>query len=388
MTLTGSTPEDIEQLLSQAGQLFNDNRLGDAETLLDQAMNCAEDWAPGNSELLKSLAQHYARLGRHRAAISVLETVCQMAPGDFDAEAMLRYLYSNAVKAWHFPMMNDAERNQAFDAAIRAAVGPDTHVLEIGTGSGLLALMAARAGARHVTTCESVDLIAETADEIIKANGHGDRITVVAKPSWDLEVGSDMPDRADLLISEILGTGILDENVIEAFGHARAELLKPGSKVIPRAIGVMSRLVGGPALVDGFSVGTVQGFDLSPFNRFIPNTAVLREETSSFESFSDDEEVFRIALDGAPPEPETRHLKIPITHSGIAVGVLQWVRLYLDDHIICENAPSETLKPSAWKHVLFTFARPVEVSAGETLAVIAAHNLHSTIFTLDLSGDG
>ncbi len=67
------------------------------------------------------------------------------------------------------------------------------------------------------------------------------------------------------------------------------------------------------------------------------------------------------------------------------MGVLQWVRLYLDDDIVCGNAPAETLKPSAWKHVLFTFARPIEVSAGETLAIIAAHNLQSTIFTLDTS---
>lgn len=381
MTITGSTPEDIEQLLSQATQLINDKRFGAAEAVIDRAMARA----PDNPEILKSLAQQYARLGRDRAAISALEKVRKLAPGDFDAEAMLRYLYTSAVKAWHFPMMNDHARNQAFDRAIRAAVGPDTHVLEIGTGSGLLALMAARAGARHVTTCEAVDLIAETADEIIAANGYGDRVTVVAKPSWDLVVGSDMPDKADVLISEILGTGILDENVIGAFGHARANLLKPGAPVIPRGIGIMSRLVGGPALVESFSVGTVQGFDLSPFNRFIPNTAVLREETSGFESFSDDEEVFHIALDGAPPEPETRHLKIAVTRSGIAVGVLQWVRLYLDDTIVCENAPAEQLKPSAWKHVLFTFARPLKVTAGETLAVVAAHNLQSTIFTLDAS---
>lgn len=381
MTMTGSTPQDIEQLLNQAMGLFDDKRFGDAEALLDRAMA----QVPDNPEVLKSLAQQFARLGRNRKAITALETVRQLAPGDIDAEAMLRYLYTSTVKAWHFPMMNDHARNQAFDRAIRGAVGPDTHVLEIGTGSGLLALMAARAGARHVTTCEAVDLIAETADEIIAANGYGDRVTVVAKPSRDLEVGTDMPGKADLLIAEILGTGILDEHVVEAFGHARADLLKPGAPVIPRAIGIMSRLVGGPSLVESFSVGTVQGFDLSPFNRFIPNTAVLREETSSFESFSEDMEVFRIALDGDPPEPETRHLKIAVTRSGISVGVLQWVRLYLDDKIVCENAPAEILKPSAWKHVLFTFGRPVEVSAGQTLAVVAAHNLQSTIFTLDAS---
>ena len=80
-------------------------------------------------------------------------------------------------------MVRDEARNAAYDAALRRAVTPGMRVLEIGTGSGLLAMMAARAGARHVYTCEVVPQIAQAAREIVARNGYAERITVLDKHS-------------------------------------------------------------------------------------------------------------------------------------------------------------------------------------------------------------
>src|SRR4029079_4411538 len=78
----------------------------------------------------------------------------------------LRGLYHGVVPGWHFAMMDHHKRNEAYEAAIRRAV-PGKRVLDIGTGAGLLALMAARAGAAKVTACEAVPIIGELAREII-----------------------------------------------------------------------------------------------------------------------------------------------------------------------------------------------------------------------------
>jgi len=55
--------------------------------------------------------------------------------------------------------------------ALKALVTPTTRVLDIGTGSGLLALLAARAGAAAVTACEVFPNVARAAQRVVNANG-------------------------------------------------------------------------------------------------------------------------------------------------------------------------------------------------------------------------
>jgi hypothetical protein len=52
-----------------------------------------------------------------------------------------------AVNDFHFAMMNDHDRNEFYREALEKAVKPTDMVLEIGTGSGLLAMLAAKSGA-------------------------------------------------------------------------------------------------------------------------------------------------------------------------------------------------------------------------------------------------
>src|SRR5262249_20186498 len=186
--------------------------------------------------------------------------------------------------------------NRAYDAAIRRAVGPDTHVLEIGTGSGLLSMMAARAGARLVSTCESVESIAETAAEIVRLNGFGGRVNVIPKRSTQLALGGGLPERADILIGEIRSDKVREESVRASTAPPRRNLLKPGGIMIPRAIAAVVRLAGGDFLREASMVERIDGFDLAPFNRFVPNSISLSMEAGQMESYSDDIEVFRFDL--------------------------------------------------------------------------------------------
>ena len=62
------------------------------------------------------------------------------------------------------------------------------------------------------------------------------------------------------------------------------------------------------------------------------------------------------------------------------MGLLQWVRLELDDISTFENSPSEQVTPSAWRQVFHPFMQPVEVREGETLQLWAAHDLVSLAF--------
>ena len=74
-----------------------------------------------------------------------------------------------AVNDFHFAMVNDHPRNEFFRKALTKVISPATHVLEIGTGSGLLAMIAAQLGAQHVTAIEANGHMAALAREKLPA---------------------------------------------------------------------------------------------------------------------------------------------------------------------------------------------------------------------------
>jgi len=342
----------------------------------------ALDAEPRNLGLHKHVAKTLERLGRISDAIACWQRAVAIDPGDFESQVLLRNLYTKAVPVWHFPMMNDPARNDAYDRAIRRAVRPGMHVLDIGTGAGLLSMMAARAGAARVTTCEMVPEVAAMARRIVDANGFADRITVIPKISTDLVVGADMPDRADLLVSEVLSSELLAENVVETVAHARAQLIKPGAPMIPAAVSVIAALVGGEDLAKAVSVDRAAGFDISQFNAFSPSVINILMDSSRFEMLTDPVEVFRFDLSKDIPATDAVTHDLPILRAGQAVGMLQWIRLYLDEETVFENQPTLERQVSGWRHMLFTLPHPTAVTAGQTARIEARHARSSIAFML------
>ena len=87
-------------------------------------------------------------------------------------------------------------------------------MLDIGTGSGLLALLAAQAGAPSVTACEVFPAVARAARRGVHANGLDGTVRVVSKRSDALIVGTDLPERASVLVTEIFDTDLLGEGIL------------------------------------------------------------------------------------------------------------------------------------------------------------------------------
>ena len=136
----------------------------------------------------------------------------------------------------HARMLHDERRTNDYLAALRAAVRPDEVVLDIGTGSGVLALTAARLGARRGYAVEASD-IAEVAERVFAANGVADQVTVV--PGWSRVI--ELPEPADLLVAEVIGNEPLEEEILETMLDARRRFLKPGARLIPHALTLLVR---------------------------------------------------------------------------------------------------------------------------------------------------
>ena len=136
----------------------------------------------------------------------------------------------------HARMLHDERRTSDYVAAIRAAVRPDDVVLDIGTGSGVLAVAAAKAGAKRVYAVEASD-IADVAERVFAVNDVRSRVTVL--PGWSREM--DLPEPADLLVAEVIGNEPLEEEILETTLDARRRLLKPGARMIPHALRLLVR---------------------------------------------------------------------------------------------------------------------------------------------------
>jgi protein arginine N-methyltransferase 1 len=136
----------------------------------------------------------------------------------------------------HARMLDDQRRTGDYLAALSEAVRPGDVVLDIGTGSGVLAVAAARAGARHVYALEASD-IAEVAGQVFAANGVQDKVTLI--PGWSRQI--ELPEPADVLVSEIIGNEPFEEEILETVLDARRRLLKPAARLIPHALMLLAR---------------------------------------------------------------------------------------------------------------------------------------------------
>ena len=321
---------------------------------------------------LAALAGLAAKIGLRARVYPLALEARAHAPDDVEVAARTQQLIGHSVPRWHFNMLRDEPRNAAFDAAIRRAVTPGTHVLDIGAGSGLLSLMAARAGAGRVVACEENPAIADVATRIVAANAYVERIRVVTGNSTELDVDADLEGRADVIVSEIVSNNLLAEGVLQTLADATTRLLAPGGQMIPAGGGVMIAL-GSWTTVEERAVAMVDGFDLSGFNALaqVPRTVALSDATLALHS----EAVPLLTFDftAAPPrEPHRATLTLTATGGPIG-GVVQWIRLQLDAEGVYENRPGPDAK-SHWGAQYYPFDKPLDVPAGTAVRIAGVHD--------------
>ena len=131
----------------------------------------------------------------------------------------------------HRTMICDRVRTGAFRRAIDSVVRPGDIVLDVGAGSGILSVFAARAGAARVYAVEQTS-IAVLAQDLAAANGVDDIVHVLHGDILDIE----LPEQVDVIVSEWLGGFGIDEGMLTPIIAARDRWLKPGGVMIPHSV--------------------------------------------------------------------------------------------------------------------------------------------------------
>jgi len=243
-------------------------------------------------------------------------------------------VYSEALAyTTYLDMLNDTARNRAYNLAIQKAVKGAHHVLDIGAGTGLLSMMAWRAICDHPKTMDA------------------EGVRLIHKRSDEMEVGTDMPCRADLLISEILDSQLLGEGLIPTLRHAHEHLLTQDVRSVPAKATIYAQIVEcnylwscydstgvEEQLADGLSI---RSYSLSHASGSA-HAMHVDPLTSQMELLSAPFKVFTFDFSKMPDEQGQSVHFIEIVQDGQAHGIVSWWVLQLDEEgsIFYSTAPT------------------------------------------------
>jgi len=263
---------------------------------------------------------------------------------------------------YHFEVLRDEARARAYDDAIRRRVRKaakkkpskkkgGVSVLDIGAGSGLLAMMAARAGAEKVVACEWHGALATCARRNVAANGLSRAVTVASGDVAKLRRGKQgVPvDGFDVAVIDLFDAGLTGDHVLWMLEQARKNVLAPDAVVVPAAATMYC--VGLEAYT-----AEVNGFDFSAFNKYRwdstyratkladePDARVLTKPKRVFEFFLQQQE--RRDANGeksshfaAAPTRETV-ARLETVASGYLNAVAFWFDLHMDEKETITTAP-------------------------------------------------
>lgn len=274
------------------------------------------------------------------------------------------------VPGWHFGIINDDGRNAIYQEALNRHVRPGMIVFEVGTGTGILAMLAARAGAAHVYTCEMEPLLVEVARENIARNGLADRVTVIPKRSNDVRLGVDLPERADLFVAEIVDNGLLGEEALAITADVQARLLKPGAVLLPDQIELRGTLVGGPAWSKAFRARPACGLDVSALDRLGP--AAVQSPPGLETDLAEDVTALHFDLAAAASYRMAQtSLEVTVQAVGEAEGFLHWIWLRFGEGLEYTNRPPVV---SCWGPRIHVFPRSLPVTAGQVVTLQVHHD--------------
>ena len=322
---------------------------------------------------LIGLGEMIAEKGLKTEAYELCRKALAMEPGDSELLVCVRRVLARLIPSYHVSMMNDTRRNSAWERALTRAIRPGMRALEIGTGAGILALIAARAGA-YVYTCEDDPVIAAIAREIVVLNGLTDRITIIEQRSQHIDPAADLGGPADLLFCDIFTDSLLGFEPLATLVDARRRLLTPGAPSLPSAGSIRVALANWEEYSRLCHIDRSVGFNLAPMMAFVPEAFRLPIIDPSLALMSDARNAFQFDFT-ARMQPKADEAIVPLkaNRHGQVNGIVQWIRLELDHEAVLEARPNAGFI-SFSSPLFYPLVRDISVRIDDIICVNAKHD--------------
>lgn len=250
-------------------------------------------------------------------------------------------------------LLSHRTRIQKFRQAITKIVKSDHHVIDLGTGSGILAILAARQGAR-VTAIDANAESLKYAKAAAERNGVVGNIEFVHSHFYDFEP----KEKADVVLCEMLSSVMLIEQQIPASRYAVKHLLKPNGKIIPQQVTLFAIPVQNVTLWNRFHIEDLK------FPR-IPQTVDMKQSIDLADL--QELEKFDLTKDSDQPLSIDKHLNFEIVQNGTIHGIIGMFESKLYDDITL------TMK-DGWRELFMPLPESVDVKVGTRLDVRVSFN--------------
>ena len=264
----------------------------------------------------------------------------------------------------HGRMIADDVRMNGYVRAMEQLLKPNAVVLDIGTGTGICALLACRLGARRVYAVEPADVIC-VAREAARENGFADRIEFLQNVSTRVR----LPEPADLVVSDLRGVLPPFQHHLPAIMDARQRLLAPDGVLIPARDVMKAAIVEAPDVYQecvgpwsenawGFTMCAAKRLATNRWRkaRFRPEQLLVAPQTWAELDYS--------ALNSPHVSGSARWT---LLRSGVGHGLCIWFDAFLGGTACFSNAPGN--RELIYGTAFFPWSAPVALDAGDTVGV-------------------
>ncbi|XP_063801426.1 protein arginine N-methyltransferase 7 isoform X2 [Pseudophryne corroboree] len=307
--------------------------------------------------------------------------------------------HQEIARSSYADMLHDKDRNEKYYQGICAAVkrvkqrGDEAIVLDIGTGTGLLSMMAVTAGADYCYAIEVFKPMADAAVRIVQANSFSDKIKVINKHSTEVTVGpeGDMMQRANILITELFDTELIGEGALPSYEHAQHNLMQTQWEAVPHRATVYAQLVESrrlwswnklfPLQLDSSTIQPPPEMQSCPGAPSVCDVQLSQLNPGDFKSLSDVMVIFRVDFSQQVSSSAASHpVSFTSITSGAAQVVLSWWDIDMDPEgtINCSMKPSwlySSLHPVPWRdhwmQCVYFLPEEKKVAQGEELCLTA-----------------
>lgn len=264
------------------------------------------------------------------------------------------------ILEYHRSLIADTARCETFHRAIQQTVRPGDVVLDIGTGTGLLAMFACQAGARRVYALEE-GMIADMAETLFRENGVADKVSLIRGRSSRIE----LPEKVDVVISETLWNFGVGEGILNTLADAKSRFLKPDGRMVPEQMALIVAPIQADARADELSrwnasvcgVNVSSAFHMAKSNmyRMVLGPEMLRAQP---------QKICDLTL-GEDPDWVRGQAEFTIEQAGTIHGLGGWFDARLCAGVQLHNAPPSSA-PS-WKHAFMPLPEAIQVKEGDRL---------------------